>query len=38
MINFLHNIYNKSTGIAVARGTIPLSYQAFKSVKVIRRF
>ena len=26
----LHNFYNKPTGIAVAHGTIPLSYQAFK--------
>ena len=27
-------IYNKSTGIAAARGTIPSSYQAFKVLRL----
>ena len=34
----LYNIYNKTTGIAVACGTIPLRYQAFEYIEAVRRF
>ena len=37
-LNGFYMIYNKTTGIAVAHGSIPFRYQSFESIQAVNRF